>query len=379
MKIVITGNMGYLGPIVASHIRNAIPDAILIGVDSALFAHCIVGDILPDLSLDAQIFKDIRDIEADLFEGIDAVIHLAAISNDPMGTRFEAVTEEINQKATLRVAGLAAESHVKHFVFASSCSIYGFADQGARSEGDSLNPLTAYARSKVGAEIGLREVSARTGMTVTALRFATACGFSGRIRLDLVLNDFVASALSTGRISVLSDGTPWRPLIHVSDMARAIEWAISRPVSDDSRFLAVNVGADESNFQVAELAAAVRAAIPGTEIDINPHAAPDGRSYRVDFALYRSLAPGHQPQVSLAAAVEDVRDGLKGIGFNDPDYRASDLIRFNVLANALGKGRLLPDLRWAHDKPRRPVRLPPSLQPALSFNFDFDWVAQDVE
>jgi nucleoside-diphosphate-sugar epimerase len=379
MNIMITGNMGYVGPAAVSHFRKIMPDATIIGVDSGLFAHCISQADLPERAVDLQIFRDVRDLTADLFDGIDAVVHLAAVSNDPMGSRFETVTEEINEKATVRVAQLAAESGVKHFAFASSCSMYGSAEGGARAESDDLNPLTAYARSKVGAEAGLKDVCDRTDMAVTALRFATACGFSGRIRLDLVLNDFVASALATGRISVLSDGTPWRPLIHVGDMARAIEWAISRPVSADDKFLPVNVGSEEWNFQVAELAETVSSAIQGTGIDINRNAQPDKRSYRVDFALYKSLAPDHQPQISLKDAIQDIRDGLTRIGFNDPDYRASDFIRFNVLGTALEQGRLRPDLRWADLEVGRSVHLPPALQRQLSSDFDFEWIDLDAE
>ncbi|PRD42557.1 NAD-dependent epimerase [Phyllobacterium phragmitis] len=358
MNIMITGNMGYVGPALISHIRKTIPYSTIIGVDSGLFAHCITQKSLPEHEVDIQIFRDVRDLDSALFEGVDAVVHLAAVSNDPMGLRFGVVTEEINQKATIRVAKLAAGAGVRRFVFASSCSMYGYAEGGERSENDALNPLTAYARSKVGAEIGLREICAESDMTMTALRFATACGFSGRIRLDLVLNDFVASALATGRVSVLSDGTPWRPLIHVKDMARAIEWAISRPAMADDQFLAVNAGCEEWNYQVAELAEAVRAAIPGTEVDINRNALPDKRSYRVNFGLYRSLAPDHQPRIFLKEAIEDIRDGLTAMGFADPDYRASSFIRFNVLGAALEQGRLRPDLRWADLGTSRPVRMP---------------------
>ncbi|RCS25921.1 NAD-dependent epimerase/dehydratase family protein [Phyllobacterium salinisoli] len=358
MNIMITGNMGYVGPALISHIRDIVPHSTIIGVDSGLFAHCITQKNLPECAVDIQIFRDVRDLDRSLFEGVDAVVHLAAVSNDPMGFRFEAVTEEINQKATIRVAELAAQAGVKSFVFASSCSMYGYAEGGARAENDGLNPLTAYARSKVGAEIGLRDVCANSDMTVTALRFATACGFSGRVRLDLVLNDFVASALTTGRISVLSDGTPWRPLIHVKDMARAIEWAMSRASSAGDKFLAVNAGCEEWNYQVAELAEAVRATIPGTEIDINRNAPPDKRSYRVNFELYRSLAPDHQPKVFLEEAIEDIRDGLTAMGFADPDYRASSFIRFNVLEAALEQGRLQPDLRWTDLGVARSVRMP---------------------
>jgi nucleoside-diphosphate-sugar epimerase len=339
--------MGYVGPVVASHLRNVWPDATLVGVDTGLFGNCITGKNFPEHLIDLQIYRDVRDVSAETFAGADAVVHLAAISNDPMGKRFEAVTEEVNEKATLRVAQLAADAGVPRFVFASSCSIYGYAEGGARTEKDQLNPLTAYARSKVAAEIGLERIAAASGMGVTALRFATACGFSSRTRLDLVLNDLVASALSSGLISVLSDGTPWRPLIHVRDMARAIEWAVTRPFTGQDKFLAINAGLDEWNYQVIELANAVKEAVPGTKIEVNENAQPDRRSYRVDFSLFRSLAPNHQPQLLLKDAIEDIRDGLKSVGFGDAGYRDSTLIRFNVLGGLLESGQIDNELRWA--------------------------------
>ena len=177
------------------------------------------------------------------------MVHLAAISNDPMGVRFEAVTDEINHRASLAVAEAARDAGVKRFVFASSCSVYGLAAGDARKETDPLNPLTAYARSKIAAEEGLKQMD-RGGMGVTCLRFATACGMSPRLRLDLVLNDFVAGALASGEVSVLSDGTPWRPLIDVRDMARAIEWAITGGGVDAGGFLSINAGSDDWNVQV---------------------------------------------------------------------------------------------------------------------------------
>ena len=198
------------------------------------------------------MFGDIREFPAELLDGVDAVVHLSAISNDPMGNKFEAVTGEINRDATVRIARLAAERGVKSFVFASSCSMYGYAEGGARKETDPTNPLTAYARSKIGSEKAMAELD-RKGMLVTSLRFATACGMSDRLRLDLVLNDFVACAITSGEITVLSDGTPWRPLIDVEDMARAILWAIRRKPDKGGEFLAVNAGRDESNYQVREL------------------------------------------------------------------------------------------------------------------------------
>jgi nucleoside-diphosphate-sugar epimerase len=344
MKILITGNMGYVGPALSAHLRRTMPNAELIGVDTGLFAHCLTEENLPERLLDRQVFADVRELPQSLFEGVDAVVHLAAVSNDPMGGRFEAVTDEINHRATLKTAALAAKAGVSTFVFASSCSMYGFAEGGAKRETDGLNPLTAYARSKVAAEAGLADISRETGLRVSAMRFSTACGFSGRTRLDLVLNDFVASALTSGKVSVLSDGTPWRPLIHVNDMARAIEWAIER---DGEQFLAVNVGTDSWNYQVHELAEAVARSIPGTGVEINRDAPPDRRSYKVDFNLYRSLAPAHQPKVTLADAVEDLKRGLTAFGLRDANYRTSNLVRLNVLSATIATGALGVDLRFA--------------------------------
>ena len=346
MRILITGNMGYVGPVLARHLRDRFPDAELTGFDNGLFAHCLTTTgPLPETVLDAQHFGDVREMPDALFEGCDAVVHLAAISNDPMGNRFEAVTEAINQDASLRVADQAHRAGVRAFVFASSCSVYGFAESGARREGDALNPLTAYARSKVGTEEGLRQRDL-SGMVTTCLRFATACGMSDRCRLDLVLNDFVAGALASGEITVLSDGTPWRPLIDVRDMARAIEWAITRTPEQGGSFLVLNAGSDKRNHQVRELAEAVARAVPGTKVSINTAAPPDRRSYRVDFSLFRGLAPDHQPREDLAASIAGLVAGLRGAGFADRDFRDSGKIRLKTLSAHLEAGRLSPDLRW---------------------------------
>lgn len=346
MRIVITGNMGYVGPVLVRHLRACFPDAELVGIDSGLFAHCLSVDAFPERLLDRQIYADVRDIVPDMLRGADAVVHLAAVSNDPMGSRFEAVTEAINWRASARVAEMAAALGVGHFVFASSCSIYGFAEGGPRSERDALNPLTAYARSKIETERAL-QAQPHAGMVTTALRFATACGFSDRTRLDLVLNDFVASAMATGRVDILSDGTPWRPLIHVADMARAIEWAIARDAADGGHYLAVNAGADGWNHQVGELARGVADAIEGVEISVNMEAPPDRRSYRVDFSLFRSLAPRHQPRIDLATAIGGLRAGLAAAGFDDAQFRArSPWVRLRALDAHIRAGRLGEDLRW---------------------------------
>lgn len=352
MRIIVTGNMGYVGPVLARFLRAKIGDCELVGYDSGFFGHCLTdAAVLPETLFDRQYFGDIRDLNEAVLEGADAVVHLAAISNDPMGSKYEAVTEQVNQQASVRVAEIAGKAGARSFVFASSCSMYGSAEGGARKETDATNPLTAYARSKIGTENAVKQMDLN-GTAVTSLRFATACGMSDRLRLDLVLNDFVACAVTSGEISVLSDGTPWRPLIDVEDMARAIAWAIARPASQGGRFLAVNVGREEANYQVRDLADAVAAAVPGTKVSINTNAPPDRRSYKVDFSLFKALAPGHVPQLSLAESIGRLRDGLTAMGFADKDFRNSPYIRLKTLDRHLAAGRLAPDLRWVHSQNR---------------------------
>jgi len=346
VKILITGNMGYVGPVVVRHLRARYPNAELIGYDTGFFGHCLLTrEPLPERLLSRQHFGDVRDLPADLLDGTCAVVHLAAISNDPMGKQFEHATDSINRGATVRLAKLAAERGVRNFVFASSCSVYGSSNGGSRSEDDPVNPLTAYARSKIDAERALSTL-ANGPMVVTCLRFATACGMSERLRLDLVLNDFVAGAVSAREITVLSDGTPWRPLIDVSDMARAIEWAVARDAERGGTMLTVNAGSDRWNLQVRDLAEAVALQVPGTRVAINKDAPPDRRSYAVDFALFRALAPEHQPQVTLSESIRRLVVGLQAGEPINPSFRESDCIRLRVLAGLTRSGALDSDLRW---------------------------------
>ena len=218
-----------------------------------------------------------RQFPEDIVNGVDAVVHLAGISSDAIGNLFEQATLDINYNASVKLAATSKAKGVKSFVFASSCSMYGSADDAPRTEDSALNPLTSYAKSKVLTEGDLCGM-ADGAFKVTSLRFSTACGMSDRLRLDLVLNDFAAGALSSGRITILSDGTPWRPLIDVKDMARAIEWAIRRNSADGGDFLAVNVGSDGRNYQVKDLAEAVASIVPGVKVAVNKNAQPDKRS-----------------------------------------------------------------------------------------------------
>ncbi len=353
MKILITGNMGYVGPWVVRQLRNSHPEAVLIGLDTGYFAHCLTNAaVLPECRLDVQYFTDVRDLVEPDMVGVDAVVYLAAISNDPMGQKYEEVTLDVNYLAAVKLAQAAKHAGARSFVFASSCSVYGQAESGPRTERSEVAPLTAYARSKALAEHSLAAESDNR-FQVTCLRFGTACGMSPRLRLDLVLNDFVACAVANRRITVLSDGSPWRPLIHVKDMARAIDWAITRDSSAGGPFLVSNAGSDLWNYQVKDLAEAVVEAIPGTELSINRAAQPDRRSYRVDFGLFRELAPRHQPGQNLRTTIVELREGLEAMNFRDSNFRDSHFVRLKVLNDMCNRGYLTKELKWADGIQRR--------------------------
>lgn len=351
MRTLITGNLGYIGPVVVEHLRKQFPQIFLAGFDIGYFAACRTParGRDPESYLDVQYYGDIRTIKPDMLRGIQNIVHLAAISNDPMGNQFEQLTTDINYTATVRLAEMAKAAGVRRFVFASSCSVYGYAEDGPRNEKSALDPLTAYARSKVKAEQDLCTL-ASDRFSVTCLRFATACGFSPRTRLDLVLNDFVANALVTNSITILSDGSPWRPLIHVKDMAKAVEWALDRPI--DQPYTVVNTGSSKWNFQVRSLAEAVAAQGEDVNIYRNLSAKPDKRSYQVNFDLYQALAPNHQPSITLPEAIDELALGLEISGFSYQRHdsgavRNSNLIRLGTLQTHLAAGRLNPDLTWA--------------------------------
>jgi nucleoside-diphosphate-sugar epimerase len=347
MRVVVTGHKGYIGPVFARHVAERALGWELTGVDMEFFADQLTG-AEPARFFRHEIRADVRALSDDVLRDADAVVYLAAVSNDPMGKEFEAATMQINAEAAIVMAERCHTLGVKRFVFASSCSIYGAAGDAPRTEDDTLNPLTAYARSKVEAEQHLRFL-ADESLSVTCLRFATACGTSPRLRLDLVLNDFVASAVLTGRIEVLSDGSPWRPLIHVEDMARAIEWALVR---GGDPFLAVNVGSAQWTWQIGSLARDVADVLERVEVSINESAQPDNRSYKVDFSLFQKLAPDHQPRKRFDAAVRELRDQVSRMDFGAASFRTSPYLRLNVLRDLKRRNKLTQDLRWA--VPSRP-------------------------
>ncbi len=346
MKILITGNLGYVGSVLTSHLREYFEESYLIGYDTGYFAHSITGaNFIPEKQLDLQYYNDIRLITNNHLKDVDAVVHLSAISNDPMGNKFERPTEHINSTASIDLIRKSIQSGVNRFVFASSCSMYGSASESPRKETDTLNPLTAYARSKASTEKYMQDLILGDSI-FTSLRFSTACGMSPRLRLDLVLNDFVACALTSRKITVLSNGSPWRPLIDVNDMATAIIWALRRDASENLNYLSINVGRTDSNYQIKDLANTVADLIPGTSVDINKNAETDNRSYKVDFSLYSQLASGFQPSFSLENSIVSLIDGLKSMKFDNHDFRSSQYIRLKALQSHMDMKRLNKELYW---------------------------------
>jgi nucleoside-diphosphate-sugar epimerase len=340
--------MGYVGSVLVPALRQQFPAAGLHGFDIGFFSGILTSNSpLPETFLNHQVFGDVRTAGRALFNKIDHVIYLAAISNDPMGDRFSEATYAINRDCAVRLAALARESGVSTFTFASSCSVYGAGGSEARTEDSPLGPLTAYAKSKVDAERQLETLADDT-FKITCLRFATACGSSPRLRLDLVLNDFVASAIATREIKVLSDGSPWRPLIDVHDMARAMAWAVNDRSHLPGAFLTLNTGSNAWNFQIKDLAHAVGDILQNVQVSINTEASPDNRSYQVDFRKYAELAPNHRPAHSLESTVNELVAQLKGLSFTDVDFRQSHLMRLVALDTLVAGGQLDQQLRPAH-------------------------------
>jgi len=345
MKILITGNLGYVGPGVVKEFRKFYPEAEIVGYDIGYFSKYITNiGLVPEAYLNTQYFGDVREFPEKLLEGVDTVIYLAAISNDPIGNKFEKPTLDINFHSAVDIAKKAKMLGVKKYIYASSCSVYGAAEDKPRTEDSEVNPLTAYAKSKIYAEDGLALLAGKN-FQITCHRFATACGMSERLRLDLVLNDFVAGAITSGEIGILSDGTPWRPLINVLDMARAIRWSHERENNNGGEYLVINTGSNSWNFTVKELAEKVQQLLPKTKVSVNKNAAPDKRSYRVDFSLFEKLAPNHQPVFNLEDSVKGLIDGYLAIGFSDKNFRNSNLMRLNIINELLAEGLIDSDLR----------------------------------
>lgn len=342
-KTLIIGNLGYIGPVLTKYLRDHHDNQYLIGYDTGFFENCTLDHrAARAYQIDQQIYGDVRSFDEKYLSGIDHVIYLAAISNDPMGNVFAQQTSDINHRSAVKIALAARRNGVQNFVFASSCSTYGFGGDQAKTEQDEINPLTAYARSKMFAERDLAPI-ATDNFKISCLRFGTACGASPRLRLDLVLNDFVASAISQGQITILSDGSPLRPLIDVKDMAAALHWATNR---EGDAFLTINVGCNDWNFSVREIAQKVCDLFDNVSLSINQDAEPDKRSYKVDFSLFQKLSGDVYPQRSLDDTIAEIADHIKSTHYDLRDFRKGPLMRLNMLKELIDDGRVNTDLYW---------------------------------
>ncbi len=343
-KILVIGNLGYVGSVLNKILFNS--NIEVYGIDPNWFSNSINKNDFVHKQWNNDFRKLIYDQEVwDI--NYDAVIYLAAVSNDPMGANFAQVTKQINGEFCIAAAKKCKELGIKKFIFASSCSTYGLADNNARKETDEINPITEYAKSKIFAENKLKETCDHT-FEVICLRFATACGSSPNLRLDLVLNDFITSAHVNKTVEVLSDGTPWRPLIHVQDMGLSILWAINYQSKD--KFTVVNVGSERFTFQIKDLAKKVVEFVPGCELNISSDKPADSRSYKVNFSLYHKIADKKfHPKYDIDKAIEDIYSQIRTLEIEKDFRNSSKWIRLKKLQDNISKSKMNNELFWIDD------------------------------
>ena len=326
MKVFVTGHKGYIGVHLVDLLKQA--GHTVTGCDLGLFDGCAWEEVVP---ADRDLQIDVRDVTVKDLSGHDCVMHLAAISNDPMGEVDAAATYAINRDASIRIAQLAKKAGVPRYLFAASCSVYGAGEKLDLDEGDSLNPLTAYAKSKIETEQAVSKL-ADHHFTPVYLRNATAYGHSPMLRIDLVVNNLLACAVATGEIRIMSDGSPWRPLIHCRDIARAFIAFMNAP-KERIQNKAVNVGGNNENYQVRHIGDKVKELIPSAKITYTGEVGADPRNYRVKFDLLNRLLPDFRLQYDLSTGMEELHRKLIDHGFGKKEWVGDQFVRLRALKN----------------------------------------------
>jgi len=340
MRVLVTGHKGYIGTILVPMLISEGYDVV--GIDSDLYERCTFGENLVEVN---SIRKDIRDIEEKDVDGFDAIMHLAALSNDPLGNLNPDLTYEINHRASVKLAKIAKSVGVPRFIFSSSCSTYGAAvGEEMLTEEAGFNPVTPYGHSKVFVEKEVAEM-ADDNFSPTFLRNATAYGVSPRHRFDIVLNNLVAWAYTTGLVYLKSDGSPWRPIVHIDDISRAFIAVLNAPreIIHNQSF---NVGANEENYRIRELAEIVEEIVPGCRVDYAKDAEPDKRTYRVDFSKISRALPEFQPQWNARKGAEELYKAYKKYEVKLDEFEGSKYKRIDQIKQLLKNGELDNTLRW---------------------------------